>query len=57
MKAESTKEITFTLDSDEALKLYAFLANDETIPWGISEGRCVAKALQETLAKFLGKRR
>ena len=57
MKAESKKEITFTLDGSEALKLFAYLANDESIPWGVAEGRRVAMEICNKLAKFLGKER
>ena len=57
MKAAQTKEITFTLDADEAMKLYAFLTNDKTIPWGIDSGRQVAEQIEQQLGVFLGKRR
>ena len=57
MKAESKKEITFTLDASEALNLFAYLANDESVPFGINEGRRVAMGICDKLANFLGKER
>ena len=57
MKAESKKEITLTLDEPEALNLFAYLANDESVPFGINEGRRVAMGICDKLANFLGKER
>jgi hypothetical protein len=55
MKAEEKKEITFTLNAEEALKLYAYLADDDSIPWGISDGQKVATKIKEKLSKFLNR--
>lgn len=55
MESQQKKEITLTLDAAEALKLYAFLTEDDSIPWGIDEGRQVASQLVQNLKKFLGR--
>jgi hypothetical protein len=52
MKVEKRNEMTVTFGLKER-NLLAFLRKDESVPWGISDGRAVAAGLEKELESFV----